>query len=339
MRRLHLAALASTVVAAALSVSVLAAPASASTDDGHTFAVIGDIPYGSTEIANFPKAVAQINADPAVQWVDHLGDIKDGSSVCSDAYFQLIKSDFDQFQDPLVYTVGDNEWTDCHRPNNGGYNPLERLAAVRDVFFDRPGHTLGQNGVCVQSQVDRGGPENVSYTRGGVRFAAMDVVGSNNGLAPWTGHTAATQEQVAEERSRMAATIDLVNQTFDRARHGQAVVLMLQADMFDPTVADPQFSDYSAFQPLVLTIASRAAAHDGPVYLFNGDSHVYNEDHPLASDSDWLSFYGVTTPANNLTRITVDGSDNAHDYLRVRVNQNQHGDQTLTWERVPFTTS
>ncbi|SFK58595.1 hypothetical protein [Geodermatophilus ruber] len=329
------------LVATTVALGTLAVPAAAQAapdTSPFTFAVIGDIPYGSAEITAFPANIAQINADPSVQFVTHLGDIKNGSSECSDEYFANVRADFDHFQDPLVYSVGDNEWTDCHRANNGGYNPLERLAAVRDVFFDRPGHTPGQNGVGVQSQADRGVPENVSYTRAGVRFVAMDVVGSNNGLAPWTGHSTTTPEQVAEEQARMAATIDLVDQTFDRAQHGQAVVLMLQADMFDPTVGNPQFSDYSAFQPLVQTIASRAAAHDGPVYLVNGDSHVYNEDHPLASGSDWLSFYGVTTPASNLTRITVDGSDNAHDYLRVRVNQNQHGDQTLTWERVPFTT-
>jgi hypothetical protein len=322
-----------------LALGALAVPATAQAAPGgspFTFAVIGDIPYGAAEIASFPANIAQINDDPSVQFVAHLGDIKNGSSTCDDAYFAQIRTDFDLFQDPLVYTVGDNEWTDCHRPNNGGYNPLERLAAVRDVFFDRPGHTLGQQSVGVQSQADRGIPENVSWTRAGVRFAAVDVVGSNNGLAPWTGHTSATPEQVAEEHARMAATIDLVNQTFDRAQHGQAVVLMLQADMFDPTVTNPQISDYSAFQPLVQTIAARAAAHDGSVYLFNGDSHVYNGDHPLASGSQWLSFYGVTTPADNLTRITVDGSDNAHDYLRVRVDHGRHGEQTLTWERVPL---
>lgn len=44
---------------------------------------------------------------------------------------------------PLVYTPGDNEWTDCHRVNNGAYDPLDRLAAVRKTFFPRPGFTLG----------------------------------------------------------------------------------------------------------------------------------------------------------------------------------------------------
>src|SRR3954447_17171030 len=236
MRRLHLAALASTVVAAALSVSVLAAPASASTDDGHTFAVIGDIPYGSTEIANFPKAVAQINADPAVQWVDHLGDIKDGSSVCSDAYFQLIKSDFDQFQDPLVYTIGDNEWTDCHRPNNGGYNPLERLASIRQDFFPVPDRTLGQHAARVNSQADQGIPEDAHWERADVAFTAVDIPGSNNSLAPWTGQTAPTPEQTTEVLGRTAAVIQELHDTFAEAKahHDRAVNILTQADMFDP---------------------------------------------------------------------------------------------------------
>jgi hypothetical protein len=50
--------------------------------------------------------------------------------------------------------------------------------------------------------------------------------------------------------------------------------------------------------------------------------------------SPWLSFYGVTQAAPNLTRITVDGSSNAVDYLRVSVHA--RGPQALTRERVPF---
>lgn len=337
MKRRHLAALASTVAAAALSVSALTAPASASADDSYTFAVIGDIPYGSTAIANFPKAIAQINADPAVQWVTHLGDIKDGSSVCSDAYFQQIRDDFDQFQDPLVYTVGDNEWTDCHRANNGGYNPLERLAKVRQVFFPQPGRTLGQHSAPVQSQADLGVPENVRWQRADIGFAAADVVGSNNSLASWTGQTAPTPEQTAEVLGRTSATIQEIHDAFADARrqHRRAVVLMLQADMFDPTVPNPTFADYYGFQPIVAAIARESAAYKGQVYLFNGDSHVYHTDKPLAAGSKWLSFYGISTPVSNLTRITVDGSGNAKDYLRVTVNG--RGSQVLSWAKVAFT--
>ena len=71
-----------------------------------TFAVIGDIPYGAQQVADFPRRVDQINSDPAVTLVNHLGDIKSGSTVCSDAYFDQIRTDFDRFEDPLVYTPG-----------------------------------------------------------------------------------------------------------------------------------------------------------------------------------------------------------------------------------------
>jgi hypothetical protein len=310
-----------------------------SSESDSTFAVIGDIPYGADEIATFPKVVSQINADPAVSLVAHLGDIKNGSSTCDDAYFKMIRARFDRFQDPLVYTIGDNEWTDCHRPNNGAYNPLERLAAVRQTFFDRPGVTLGRHPMRVKVADRTAYPENVRFSRNRVSFAAVHIVGSNNSLAPWTGQTAPTPEQTAEVLGRTAAAIEDIRATFAAARrqHDRAVVLMTQADMFDPTVTDPQYVDYFAFQPIVRTIASESKRFNRPVYLFNGDSHVYNRDFPLASDSKWPAFYGLASPVPNLSRITVDGSDNAHDYLRVTIGKNRH--DPLTWVRVPFATS
>jgi hypothetical protein len=330
-------------IAAGMTLLAVAVPASASgpaeqhsEDQRFTFAVIGDIPYGDAQIANFPHVVDQINADPAVSFVDHLGDIKSGSSVCSDAYFAHIKSDFDRFGDPLVYTVGDNEWTDCHRPNNGGYNPLERLAAIRAVFFPRPGYTLGQDSVRVTSQAASGFPENVRYTRADVSFAALHIVGSNNSLAPWTGNTGPTPEQTSEVLGRTASVIQTIHDAFTTAaaRHNRAVVLLTQADMFDPTVASPSFADYFAFAPIVKAIAHESASLRAPVYLFNGDSHVYNSDKPLGNGSRWLSFYGVDSAVNNLSRITIDGSTGVNNYLRVTVSP--HDSQVLTWTRVPF---
>lgn len=336
MRKSHLAALAVAGISALTVTAARPATAPAAASQAYSFAVIGDIPYGDAQIANFPNVIAQINADPAVQWVDHVGDIKNGSSVCSDQYFQLIKSDFDQFTDPLVYTVGDNEWTDCHRPNNGAFNPLERLAKIRQVFFPNPGRTLGQHSVPVQSQAAQGIPEDVRWQRAGIQFAAADVVGSNDSLAPWTGNTAPTPEQTAEVLGRTSAVIQEIHDTFADARqqHSRAVVLLLQADMFDPTVASPSFSDYFGFQPIVAAIARESAAFGRPVYLFNGDSHVFNSDNPLAAGSKWLPFYGISQPVPNLSRVTVDGAETVDNYLRVTVHPT--GSQVLTWTKVPF---
>ncbi|MGH3043569.1 MAG: metallophosphoesterase, partial [Gaiellaceae bacterium] len=133
-----------------------------------TMAVIGDTPYGDAQVAAFPNLVADVNADPKVDLTLHVGDIKNGSSLCTDAYFALIRGYFDSFEDPFVLTPGDNEWTDCHRVNNGAFNPLERLARLREVFFPDPGKTLGQQSVAVKSQAQQGFPENVTYTRNDV---------------------------------------------------------------------------------------------------------------------------------------------------------------------------
>jgi hypothetical protein len=189
----------------------------------------------------------------------------------------------------------------------------------------------------VQSQADQGIPENVRWSRADVGFAAAHIVGSNNSMAPWTGQTAPTPQQAAEVLGRTAATIREITDTFAEARRERqrAVVLLIQADMFDPTVTNPSFADYYAFQPIVAAIARESAAYQGPVYLFNGDSHVYNSDKPLGAGSTWLPFYGINQPVPNLTRVTVDGSDNATTYQRVTVNR--RGPQVLTWTRVPFT--
>lgn len=48
-----------------------------------------------------------------------------------------------------------------------------------------------------------------------------------------------------------------------------------------------------------------------------------------------MTFYGVIQPLNNLTRVTVDGSSNTNDYLRV--TGNRHGPQVLSWTKVAFT--
>jgi hypothetical protein len=310
-------------------------PAAAATAP-YSFAVIGDVPYGTTAETHFPVFVSGINADPDVAMVTHLGDIKNGSSTCDDARFARVRSGFGLVADPLVYTPGDNEWTDCHRVDNGRYQPLERLARIRSMFFTTPGLTLGATPVSVTSQASIGFPENVRYTRAQLSFATLHVVGSNNDLKKWSGlgFTAPTAAQLAEQSSRMSATIANLRGAFATAKSQGllGVVLQQQADMFDMTVASPSWSSYSAFKPLVQAILDEARAFGKPVYLFNGDSHRYRDDHPLASGSKWLGFYGVTGTASNVRRITVDGERlGESDWLKVTVSPTG----TLTMRRVP----
>jgi hypothetical protein len=280
-----------------------------------TLAIIGDTPYGDAQVANFPNDVAAINADPAVSRVVHVGDIKNGSSVCSDGYFNLIKTDFDGFADPLVYTPGDNEWTDCHRLNNGGYNPLERLAKVRSVFFPVTGQTLGQE-VPIRSQ--RGStPENTLWFQGGAEFGTIHIVGSNNSLLPWTGNTEPTPEQLAEVRTRTAAALRWIDRIFARAHANKAagVAIGTQADMWDPT------AQRSGFERVVDRLAQRAHAFHKPVLLLEGDSHAWRVDHPLTPGDSLYGTYDTPVDAPNFTRVVVQGDNNCpRAYLRLRVD-------------------
>ena len=310
-------------------------PGGPARDGGDTFAVIGDVPYGREQVAAFPSWIDQIN-DGSPELAFHLGDIKDGSSRCDDAYYRLVRADFDRFAGALIYTPGDNEWADCHPSANGRYQPLERLAFARSVFFDRPGTSLGQAPVTVSSEVRAGFPENVQLRRRGIDFAALHVVGSNDGLQPWTGLglSSAAPEQVAEETARMANVIEVVRATFAtaRAREDRAVVLMQQANMF----ASPAQDDISAFKALVQTIVAEASTFPGQVYLFNGDSHNLRDWPAPRRRVVVARHYGITGSAGNLTRVTVDGSSNNKDWLKVTVNPPGARD-VLSWQRVPYT--
>ncbi|WP_235506143.1 metallophosphoesterase [Arthrobacter sp. Leaf337] len=340
---------AATALVALMSLTGFAGPsaaANAGEDDAgqqaFSFGVIGDIPYGDAEIAKFPARIQDINADSSLDFVAHVGDIKNGSSVCSDEYFGYIRAEFDTFEHPLVYTPGDNEWVDCHRGNNGAYNPLERLDKLREVFFNEPGKTLGET-MPLKAREDLGLPENVRFTKNRVAFSVVNVQGSNNSLLPWTGigETSVTPEQQAEVEHRTQAVLEQVRDTFRDAtrRNDRAVVLMTQADMFDPSLlaaATANPDSVSGFREIVRTITEETNRFDGPVYLINGDSHVYAENQPLAEGSPWLTIYGQEA-ADDLQRITVDGSANATNYVRFTVVANSAtGPAAMSWEKVPF---
>ena len=51
----------------------------------------------------------------------HVGDIHSGSQFCTESYDRTIADLWLGFKNPVVYTPGDNEWTDCHKKKQGGH--------------------------------------------------------------------------------------------------------------------------------------------------------------------------------------------------------------------------
>ncbi|HET9932310.1 MAG TPA: hypothetical protein VFQ35_16515 [Polyangiaceae bacterium] len=290
-------------------------------------ALIGDTPYGAAQIADFPAFIASIGNAPNLREVVHLGDIKNGSSRCDDSYFQFVLDNFESSAIPFVYTPGDNEWTDCHRANNGAYDPLERLATLRSMFFPTPGLSLGRAPRQVESQSFYPGfetfVENQLWVEAGAVFAAVHVVGSNNSLLAWyTDDRTGTKlddpaRRQAEVEARTRANLAWLDHAFSVATEQSAVgvVLLMQADMWDG-------SPTNGFDSTVQKIASQSLAFGKPVLLVEGDSHVFKADNPLAAGDPT---HGVTTPVPNLTRIVVQGSTTAplSEWLRLRVDPSQ----------------
>lgn len=300
-------------------------------------AVIGDTPYGASQIEDFPNLLAAIDADARISSVVHLGDIKNGSSRCDDAYFAQIFAGFSTLTIPLVYTPGDNEWTDCHRANNGAYDPLERLEALRKLFFPVAGLALAGGFKQLMTQADDAGfekfVENQLWFEAGVAFGTVHVVGSNDSKVPWyTDDTTGTKvddpaRRDAERSARNAATLAWLDRLFNVAAEQKAagVAIMMQADMFDPASAS-----LDAFDNITQRIAARAKAFGKPVLLLQGDSHVFVADKPLENGN---VVHGVTIAVPNLTRIVVQGSTTAPltEWLRLHVDASTPA--VFTWER------
>ena len=135
-----------------------------------TVAVFGDAPYGTspTDNAEFlatPAFIQSINADPDVRWVLHVGDIHSGKHRCTEDYDRSIFDLWKSFEDPLVYTPGDNEWSDCHKPGEGGNvlgpdgnpvdyangDPIANLALIRRVRSSTVGNKFDSPAASTRS--------------------------------------------------------------------------------------------------------------------------------------------------------------------------------------------
>ena len=115
------------------------------------FGAIGDQHYGAAGIAKWPALQSSINRSTALQFVVHTGDIKSGSTLCDNPMFANRRQAFDAFEMPLILTPGDNEWTDCHRENNGSYDSLERLDFLRRTFYP-DNQSMGKRKIMLSQQ-------------------------------------------------------------------------------------------------------------------------------------------------------------------------------------------
>jgi hypothetical protein len=278
-----------TALVAALVVFILATrgiePPRPNPPGTFSFAVIGDAPYYWWEEIKFRRVLKELNAND-LAWVVHVGDIF--WHPCTDGHYPQALGWMNSLRHPVIYTPGDNETFDCWEPGSGGYAPQDRFARIRQIFFANPTRSLGKAAMPLVSQ---GGEfvENARWTRDGIVFATVDVIGSRNGMKAFPARTSADDASVRRRTEAAAAWVRAAFAEAVRA-NASAVVIGFHAN---PHLDRPA-NTRQAFEPFIGALEAEAGRFARPVLLVHGDGHDYFIDHPLAQ--------------SNVTRMQVPGS-------------------------------
>ena len=327
-----------------------------------TLAVYGDAPYGvnptdTSQEALTPAFIDAVNADRDVSTVMHVGDIHSGKQWCTEAYDEKVFDLWTRFKDPLVYTPGDNEWSDCHKVAQGGglFNaltgqidyvldgagqpvdyakgdPIANLALVRSIFFPRPGLSLGISKKPVLSQAlwarlfDRSHPadaqfvENVIFVQGRTLFVDINVPGgSNNDNDIWYGTPSRSPAQMAEVADRTGADLRWLDLAFAIAGADRRIGSIVIGAQADMWDPEKGAAHLTAYEPIVKSVADHTTAFGKPVLMFNGDSHVYQSGNPLSPGDPVAAMHpGYDVP--NFHRVVVHGSTTPLEWLKLRID-------------------
>lgn len=284
-------------------------PAETLPPNSFAFGVFGDAPYQPWEQGRYRRLLADVDRTP-IEWFIHLGDLF--WYRCSNEAYELKARELRAVAHPVIYTPGDNEWSDCHDLRSGRYDPLDRLAELRRVFFAEPGVSLGNPRLELETQAAdsafAGFPENVRWRRGGFVFATLHLVGSRNAMEPFRGRPAASD---VESATRLRADLAWMRAAFDTARAtgAKGVVIVFHAEIgLDPARLDRPGEGY---EELTAELGRAVATYAGQVILIHGDSHYERVDHPLNGPDG--------KPIERFTRIESFGSPDV-GWVRVVVD-------------------
>ena len=282
------------------------------------FALIGDIPrIGDPalepKLESFVRLRDEINGTKGIRFVIHDGDYKTGGSECSDKNMNRWYGLCNSFSDPFIFIVGDNEWTDCHREQCGGYDPVERLEALREKFYSTP-YALGKTGTKLylerQSNVTSDErfeifSENFRWVYKSVMFVGLNVQGSNNNYP--TGGAGDLEEFTL----RNEACNEFLRKSFRLAKENSnfGIMIIIQASL-------PQFERDSSqlgegFEDFLKTLTEETVAFKKSVVLVHGDSHCFRIDKPMYDSN--------RRRIENFTRVETFGTPDVH-WVNVMVN-------------------
>ncbi len=200
-------------------------------------------------------------------------------------------------------------------------------------------------------------PDDESVQLDGARQAArptqLNLPGSNNDGLPWSGGTATVPgppypaqaffnepARLQEVADRTAADLRWLQAAFAQAQADDANALLIgiQADMWDPAAVVPGGDRLNGYDGLVQELAQLCRDFGRPVLLINGDLHLYETDHPpsaafYANPFTVGDVHHVGYAVPNLTRSTVQGATNTpREWVRLTIDP--HTSEICSWKNV-----
>ncbi|MGN6259131.1 MAG: hypothetical protein ACTHNO_00220 [Ralstonia sp.] len=284
-----------------------------------TFTVIGNVPERAEDVAPARTLLDAIDAEhPA--FVVHLGNLKGRDESCSDTLLEARHDLLDSLIAPVVYIPGDHDWSDCQRAAAGGFDPVERLLRLRELFYPDD-NTLGQRTMTVMRQSDqakfRSYRENTRWAMNDVLFVTLNVPGDNNNYKIAGGRNGEYEDRLEANRQWLARAFAVARQ-----RKMAGVVIMMQADplfedgwerrhapnLFDGLLRRRSHDGYLALKRQLRTLTRE---YDGAVLLIHGASQTFMLDRPLKDENG--------RPDSHVMRARTYGSPVLDRWLEVSV--------------------
>ena len=293
----------------AIALAFLWVPPTALRAEPFSFIAVADTGYKMPEDGPLmDELIAVINAETPAFTI-HLGDTKGGGD-CGDEFQLSIRDQFGRYEHPVIYAPGNNEWSECWRDDLGAYDPVERLGALRRIFFATP-MSLGQSPIRLVRQSDgadhRDFSENALWEHGGVVFATINVVGSANSMR------ARSPETLAEFYWRNEANKAWIARAFADAHSGGAKGVVI--GFHSNPVRDKIFYDDGPFEGILTAIKTGAENFAGQVLMLHAHGHEFIIDRPfIEKDNDngeirhanLLRLQVFGWPKYKAVRVTVD---------------------------------
>ena len=239
------------------------------------FTVIGDVPYGDTQLEGLVNLIEKHNAQEASEFVVHVGDIKKGSVPCEENVYKDVSTILKKIKAPTFIVLGDNEYNDCDNPNEG----LE----FWNTYFLQFNKNWNFKHV-VSNQPNR--IENFNWIQNNVLFIGLNIVGSS-------------VHNADEWQTRLTENGIWVQQLIDTNKNNiEAIVIFSHANMVE--------AGADKFKPFTDLFRTAAKDFTKPILLVNGDGHFWIKDNPYEEKN--ITRVQITGGADAL-KVSIDTSN------------------------------